>query len=161
MLWRGVIQLFWLLQVLEVQLVLKKLKFFSDVLNISDFTTHSSIDDVVNSASITICKCCVTYLLTYLHTYNLSYPVMTAYHSKITVCLKQQVFSSSIVPEYPFKQQYNYGDLLECRNKLQSLKTQPFCAPVKTLVAYSYIFSNFWDSLWEQLSCTYIQRCHT
>ena len=75
-----------------MQLVLKKLELFSDVLNIGDFTIHPIIDDVVDSGSITII----------CHTLA----VMTTSNSKITVCLQQHVFSGSSVPEYPFRQQY-------------------------------------------------------
>ena len=89
--WQGVI-LFRFLHVSEMQLVLKKLELFSDVLNISDFTIHPIIDDVVDSESITII----------FHTLA----VMTTSNSKITVCLQQHVFLGSSVPEYPFRQQY-------------------------------------------------------
>ena len=43
-------------QALEMQLVLKKFKLFSDVLNVGDFTKNPSIEDVDESESITICR---------------------------------------------------------------------------------------------------------
>ena len=62
-----------------MQLVLKKLELFSDVLNITDFTIQI-IDDFVDSKSITIIIC---------HTLA----VMTTFNSKITVRLQQHVIS--------------------------------------------------------------------
>ena len=67
--------LFRFLYVSEIQLVLKKLELFSNVLNTRDFTIQI-IDDFVDS--IIIC-----------HTLA----VMTTFNSKITVRLQQHVIS--------------------------------------------------------------------
>ena len=137
--WRGVI-LFRFLHVSEMQLVLKKLELFSDVLNIGDFTIHPIIDDVVDSESITIV----------CHTLA----VMTTSNSKITVCLQQHVISGSSVSEYPFRQQYieihwNFPEpIVELENSAL------YSGLVQTLAAYTIRRYSCY-SPWEQLSCSY------
>ena len=101
----------------------RNLELFSDVLNISDFTIHPIIDDVVDSESITIIY----------HTLA----VMTTSNSKITDSLPPTacVFRLQCA-RVPF-QAAIYGDPLICRNRLQSLKTQLFSVDWCRLYKYS------------------------